>query len=148
MSDTVAASLISVIGMVVVAGITSWIQYFVTRTIIKSERARISEHLRTESSVRRWESKFNRLADLLGEFIAATEMDTSPTQESWLPLLHKIQFLLQYGNGPEQRLNGAINEIGYALQGIKKVDKVGYLRLQSELAEAAKAIFAQFHHAQ
>ena len=134
-------------------------QYLVTCLVIRSEHAkltvqlhaeqqRVLDQLRDESRFRRWETKYNRIADLLGEFIAATEIDSSPKQQMWLPLLHKIQLLLRYDNGPEQALNGALNEVGYALQGIKPTDKAGHLALQSKLAETAKALLAQYHHAE
>jgi hypothetical protein len=46
----------------------------------------------------------------------------------------------------EQALNGAMNEVGYALQGIKSTSKRDYLAISSHLVETAKALLAQYHH--
>ena len=157
MSDPAQAALITVCGMVGVAGLTGFFQVLVTRFVIRSEQAKLSQQLtaeqdriikqlQEESRFRRWEAKYNRLANVLGDFIAATDPDRPHDIDAWLPLLHKIQLLLLYDKGPEQELNGALNNLGYALQGITPADKSTLYALQSEVIERAKALLASYHH--
>ncbi|MFN3152041.1 hypothetical protein [Bremerella sp.] len=145
MSETVQAALITVIGMVLVAGLTGVIQFLVTRSVIQSEREKVLKQLENESLIRRWESRYDCLVNLLGEFISATDATCDKHDESWLPLMHKIQLLLRNDGQCESDLIDAMNQVGLAIHELKKTDERAYLALHSNLIESARTVLSYYH---
>jgi hypothetical protein len=138
----VAAALITVGGMVSVAIITVFIQWLVTRTVIKNDMLKVMNQLSVTNKYQRnaeWRQAF---LNATTEFLSVTDPDVCPTPKpsEFTPLILRIQLLLDMRNPAHNTLNELVNKLGICLSNRKTCDSVDVYKIHGAILETARDI--------
>lgn len=109
MSDTVMAAIIGVTGAVVVAVTGVVTQLFVTRTVIRAERKKLTEQLLGEETSRLREKRQDRIIEAVSELLIASDPQ-SPSGVDYgraVNLIIRVQLLLDSKAPADAALNAA-----------------------------------------
>ena len=152
MSDTVVAAIIGVGGSVIVAVTGLITQLYITRTVIRAEREKLSEQLRVEESSRTNEKRKDRLLDAISELLTASDPQTAKgvNYGRVANLIIHIQLLLDLNIPTDRQLNAALNYLGLRLQEYvpvreqpiddKSIEITQLLEAHNNVIERAKAV--------
>src|SRR5512135_2883951 len=118
MSEPVLIAVITVGGMLGVAALTALSQFVVTRFVIRAEYRKVRDQVLNESAARQRERFLERLTEAVSELLAITDpqINQKIDYERVVRLIHGVQLLLNRELEHERQLNGALNELGLALQ--------------------------------
>jgi DNA-directed RNA polymerase subunit L len=137
----VVAAYITVGGMFGVAVVTALVQWFVTRTILRSEHQRLHIQLQTDFRLKQFSQWQQEFISTISELLTHTDPEVYPTPERTkvVPLIQKAQLMLNLELEAHRKVNGLINELGLAVNKWETRDLREVLSIHSRLLEAARA---------
>ena len=139
----VIAASVTVVGMITVAVLTTITQWFVTKRIITSDHSKISIQINSEFKLRQFELWQNDFKEAMSLLLAATdpEIRNPFNKNEIVPLIHKIQLMLNLANLGHRKVNGLVNDLALAVNGWNKnIDEASILRIHGHLIDASKEI--------
>ena len=142
-SPAVSSAAITVGGMIAVAILTSISQWIVTKRIISSEHKKITDQLNSEFKLKQFEIWQKDFKDTMALLMAATDPEIRDpfNKNEIVPLVHKIQLMLNLDNPGHSKVNGLVNALALAVTGWHTgYDASSILNTQGQLVDACKAI--------
>jgi len=139
----VIAAAVTVGGMITVAVLTTITQWIVTKHIILSEHNKISVQINSEFKIRQFESWQNDFKEAMSLLLAATdpEIRNPFNKNEIVPLVHKIQLMLNLANPGHQKVNDLVSSLALSVNGWhQKIDEAQILKTQGYLIDASKEI--------
>jgi hypothetical protein len=134
MSGEIAGALLALSG-VAVATVAQW---FITRWTVRAESARLRDQLRIEfhdQQFAEWQSKFR---DSVVALLASTDPELAANKDKIVPLVLKVQMMLDLRIPAHARVNSLVNQLALAVNGWEARDASSVLRLHGGLLEAAR----------
>lgn len=118
MSDTEAAALITILGMIGVGLISAIAHALVTKWIISSEREKIPLQIEAEEKSQNAQKRREALIIALADLLAESDPQVKSSFEYGLVvrLIHQIEIRLAPNNDEELELIKSIHELGLELQ--------------------------------
>lgn len=139
----VIAASVTVVGMITVAILTTITQWFVTKRIISSEHSKISIQINSEFKVRQFENWQSDFKESIALLLTATDPEIrNPFDKNEIvPLVHKIQLMLNLANPGHNKVNELVNALALSVNGWNRtIDEASILRTQGHLIDACKEI--------
>lgn len=139
----VIAAGVTVSGMITVAVLTTITQWIVTKRIISSEHSKISIQINSEFKLKQFELWQNDFKEAMSLLLAATDPEIRKpfNKNEIVPLVHKIQLMLNLSNPGHKKVNGLVNALALAVNGWhNNIDETTILTTQGQLIDACKEI--------
>ena len=139
----IIAAALTVGGMIAVVLLTSISQWIVTKRIILSEHNRLSIQINSEFKLKQfeiWQKDFKEIVSLL---LTATdpEIRNPFNRNEIVPLVLKVQLMLNLDNPSHKKVNGLVNNLALAVTGWEYGhDASSILNIHGHLLDASKAI--------
>ena len=142
---TIIASLITVIGMILVTSITSIIQMKTTKRIISSEIEKNKLQHKKDFQIRKYDNWLTNFHDTCAELLIALdpEFNYGQNDKNTIKLIHKTQILLDLNNPLHQEINHLITELSLAIT--KKTnyhDEESLYRIHGNLLESIRKVIS------
>ena len=155
MSDVVVAAIVGVAGAVIVAITGALAQAAITKQVIRAERLKVDHQSIREASLRQREKRHDRLLDAVADLLASSDPQVTPGGDfnRAVPLIARIQLMLDLNDPTEKALNGALNELGHGLHEYisvrhqpiehKSLETQSLLRAQSLVTDLTNKVLKQ-----
>jgi len=138
--STATAAYITIGGMFGVAAITAVTQWLVTKSIIRSEHARLHTQLRSDFELNQFAKWQDEIVTVVSELLTHTDLEVcpAPQREKVVPLILKTQLLLNLNVQVHRNINNLVNELGLAVTKWEARGVSEILGIHSRLLEAAR----------
>lgn len=138
---TVVAAFITVGGMLAAAALAAFVQWLVTKTVLRSEHNRLQIQLNTDFQFKQFSQWQNDFVGTISDLLAHTDPETYPTPDAnkVVALVHKAQLMLNLELDSHRKVNLLINELVLAVNRWEPRAVSDIFRLHGSLLEASRA---------
>ncbi len=147
MSESLQAAFIALAGVALGGVLTGWFQRANTKILVAAELHKLKVQLEGEAQKRLLARKQDWLMDAIPELVAAAdpELHAQFDYGRVVALIHRVQLLLDPNRPADARLNGAVSNLGFAVQAAESGDRdvSRLLGAQAEVTEAARELLRQ-----
>jgi len=137
------AATVTVGGMITVAILTTITQWIVTKRIITSEHNKVAMQINSEFKLKQFENWQRDFKEAMSLLLAATdpEIRNPFNKNEIVPLVHKIQLMLNLSNPGHKRVNELVTALALTVNGWNNnYDAASILITQGQLIDATKGI--------
>ena len=144
MSESLQVAFIALTGVAIGGVLTGWFQHANTKILVAAELHKLKVQLEGEVQKRLLGRKQDWLMEAIPELVAAadTELHAQFDYARVVALIHRVQLLPDPNRPVDARLNGAVSDLGFAVQAAESGnrDVSQLLSAQAKVTEAAREL--------